>query len=223
MRFILPTLLALATHTPTTDACGWEPPHLTAHLVSSHSARLADNTSAQRTFVVFGDAPKIAAVHWHALAPETYDYVKLAELSPSRAMLTLIGPSGTRVVTSTHRVALDGSWDLDGRTRLAFEVDVTDKDQFTIALDGNFADATWHEIQPRYGRTWPIAGTNIEVDTTGKGTVIRVGKKELATVQASVLGAIDYRGSRYLVARDAKGELAIVDAGWIGTSQRATS
>lgn len=224
MRFILPTVLAFAaTHNPTTDACGWEPPRLVPHFVTAHSVKLADNTWERRAFVLFGDAPKFASAHWHALAPETYDNIRLAEMSRSRAMLTLIGPSGTRVVTATHRVALDGGWDLGGRARLAFEVDSTDKDQFTIALDGNFADATWHEIEGRYTRTWPISGTNVDVTSTDKGAVIRVGNKELATVQASVLGAIDSRGSRYIVTRDAKGELAIIDAGWVGLTQRATS
>src|SRR5882724_6927156 len=79
------TLLSLAAiftsfHT-NSDACGWTPPRLVLHHVTSHAVLLADSAWRQRAFVVLGDAPKIDDAQWQALAPLTYDNTRIAELS----------------------------------------------------------------------------------------------------------------------------------------------
>jgi hypothetical protein len=156
MRF-LPHLLAalLATTTLTTSiaaACGGyveinPAPRVLA--VSTHHLNpgAPRKRNVDRAFVVLGASSNdVGEGDWNFIAPRTFDTTQLAMLSPlaTATELTLVGPSGTRVVKATQQVALRRGWTAD-KTQLALEVPVKAGEQFVIAIPGRVTDARWHE------------------------------------------------------------------------------
>jgi hypothetical protein len=211
--------LALASLAPTTsaDACGPMPaPHLFA--VSQHFTR-----DGARTFVVLDDfAPP--NTKWTRLAPGTYDGSSIA---PAPALdqpmlVTLVGASGTRVVTSDRRVYLRSVLD-SAAPHLALEVDVPHAETFEVAIAGR-TDATWHAlVTSAHERTdtwldrlaitdveymWiaHASGTDVAIlsfsSKQGLRLAIRRGDSDLGVHAGSALGVLDARGRRFVVLRD---------------------
>jgi hypothetical protein len=211
------TLLALAAvftsfHT-TSEACGWQPPRLAVHRVTAHSVLLGDHAWRQRAFVVLGDAPKIDDAHWQQLAPLTYDSTKIAELSalPKPREITLVGASGTRVVTSDHQVALSGGWQLGANAaHTALEVPASG---YAIAIDGKVPGAKWHALQYTYSNIVKVADLTLELKLADGGYSVLSEGHVLTSGQGNFLGVLDADGIRYFVIEPTRGETAAVSFG----------
>src|SRR5262245_55485810 len=119
MRFISSLLVATlaATTTLTTSiaaACGGyvkvDPaPRVLA--VTTHGVMSGERWT-NRAFVVLDESPQVDDKAWKMLAPGTYDGTRIAMLSGFyvKREFTLVGPSGTRFVKTSSRVALSHSW-----------------------------------------------------------------------------------------------------------------
>jgi hypothetical protein len=144
----LTALIALTSPSPA-RACGWDPePHLLA--VSSHYV----GRGGHRAFVVLDEgAPD--DIGWKLLAPGTYDGTKIANAPAFDAPIevTVVGPSGRRVIRSERRVYLWQPWRGDGKPHAAIEIPLERGDDFTVALAGAYSadELAWHAIQMRDG------------------------------------------------------------------------
>jgi hypothetical protein len=244
MRF-LPHLLAavLATTTLTTQiaaACGgyadFKPaPRVLA--VSSHSIVDTKQHWTRRAFVVLEQSIEADDSAWKWLAPYTYDPTHILTIGRlAKPMeVTLVGPSGTRVVKADQQVALSRSWHIGHeQKRIALEVPVAERDQFTVAIAGRATDATWHELgaaddsaattwwlakqgikQPKHVRAIGITGTTIDlVEYSVDGmtqTIARNGDRQ-ATLGASTrpLGAVTTAGRTFVVLMT-KGQVGLLE------------
>lgn len=192
--------------------------------VSSHRL-FADHAQKQRAFVVFEQAFDGGDATWNLLAPGTFDNTRLVKLPALAAPLqvTLVGPSGVRVVESDKQVALADAFDLGwGEKRIAVEIPVADKDRFAVAIVGRAKDARWHDAghreAPASARWWlgkrgtptpdfialrPLHGTGaeaIEFSQAGEPQfVIRRGGAEVGNAQGSVLGAVTANGRTFVL------------------------
>jgi len=194
-------------------------PEPTVFRLSSHYT----NTGS-RLFVLLNEsAPE--GLEWTRLAPMSYDGTEIADAFQftSPVTMTLVGPSGTRVVSSTKHVFLSKSWDFD-KASGALEVDAGDKESFSIALSGSHAKAEWKELRTtpseRVERwvaqqgielldksaiyaSW-VQGTYVQTitvfDKAGKmRTLVRMGNKLMQTLDGNVLGAVTVDGQTKLV------------------------
>src|SRR5512140_2069099 len=113
------TLALSSAFVPDAPACGFDP-RPAALRVTSHFIPGAGT----RSFVVIGDAPTLAESAWRQLAPSSYDGTRIADLPELAAPyeLTLVGPSGTRHVSTTHEVALAGDWIAGSAPHAALEI-----------------------------------------------------------------------------------------------------
>jgi hypothetical protein len=212
------SLVALAASLPLhhADACGrMEAPHMFA--VSQHYNH--------HTFVVLDEAAP-ADAKWRQLWPDSYDYTRIADAPALDAPmeLTLLGPSGTRVVTTTKRVYLEDSFG-DRTPHVALEVDVDDEEQFDVAIAGRARRASWRAIEQapdaqNDGAAWlathgrqdvrlaylaTIAGTTTQIVTwfdNGAHFAVRNGDADLGDHDGVVIGELDMYGQRLLVRRD---------------------
>jgi hypothetical protein len=148
MRTLLLAALSLSALTPSrdADACGGyvrEPRilQLAAHVVASDG-----KGSELRTFALFGTATPPANIKWRRLDPMSFDTTSVAHATPlaNAVTLTLLGPSGTRVVSSTKHVFLSRS---SGLRKTASALDIGDVKDFTIALEGVHPTATWTAVE----------------------------------------------------------------------------
>jgi hypothetical protein len=189
MRTIL-SLAALATaFHPTARACGL--PQLEIHRVALSVGE------HWRTFVVFGDAPEVDG-QWFRLAPHSYDNMSIAELAPEKPRtLTLVGTHRTTVVTASHRVALKSGWQLGTKRtpHVALEVPAG---EFQLALDGDVADAKWHELEYNHG---PVLTTDLGFDVNNTGNTFAISRdgKVVRTGQGRVRGFVDAHHERFVV------------------------
>lgn len=195
MRF-LPHLLAavLATTTLSTsiaDACGGyvrvDPaPRVLA--VSSHGLRQSERWT-QRAFVVLEQTIKPEGnKHWNLLAPGTYDSTQIMALSrlATPMEVTLVGPSGARVVKTDKQFALTHvlyfAWD---QTRVGLEVPLKADERFTVAIAGRATDATWGEIEYHEG----TAATRWWLERQGIKDAQHVG---LRTIKSMSFDIVEY-------------------------------
>ena len=219
MRLAL-SLTALAAVIPANhaDACGPMPaPHMLA--ISHHG---------HHTFVVLDEAaPKDA--NWRQLFPDSYDYTRIADAPDLEAPveLTLLGRSGTRVVTATHRVFLDDAWTVPMQRHVAFEVEGLDnQDWFEVAVVGRRANLSWRTMdqvpdKDNDGIAWlaahgrrgvnlayltTITGTTTQIvtwfDSTGVQFAVRRGDADLGEHEGLVIGELDMPGRHLLVRKD---------------------
>jgi len=225
---LLATLLASTTVIQTAAACGGyveinPAPRVLA--VSTHSMMIKDRWG-ERAFIVLEQSAHIEGnAKWQALAPGTYDGTQIMTLAPLAKPIeaTLVGPSGTRVVKTDKQVALGRSWQIGwDQRRVALEVPLEDKDQFSIAIAGRAADATWHALDyseaPASTKWWlaklgvkpdgyvglrAIDGTQLEVVeySTASTTqfVVRQNDNTIGAAQGSALGAVTTGGRTFLV------------------------
>lgn len=176
-------LAASPLTTQIAEACGgygsFQPAPPRAMLVSSHfhsGTPTADGgwSAQRRSFALLEKrAENRDSWRWAFVAPRTYDSTRIRSLGamPART-LTLVGPSGTRVVTVKHHVELAGAGFRHKDVHEATELRLASDDKFEIALDGNLPDATWHEL--------------------GDDTA------SLGTYPGHVLGVVDVGGARYV-------------------------
>ena len=141
------SLVAALTTARDAEACGGYIPEPQVLQVSSHRI-LGRGEQHTRTFVVLPWDVVPERLTWDQLSPQSFDSTQFARARPlAKPMtLTLLGPSGTRVVTESRRVYLDRSWKFLGKVG-AIEVDV--KGRFRIALEGAHVKARWLALEPQ--------------------------------------------------------------------------
>jgi hypothetical protein len=209
------------------DACGFEMPQVLP--LSSHSGPFRGGAWATRTFAMLGE-PVPAGVRWHMLAPRTYDSTQVADAAPLDAALTvtLVGPSGARVVSTTQRAFLAPAWGWKTPSA-ALEVDTGERDaRFSVALVGSHPNATWEALDHQSGSAddvdWviaqgvtPAAGqvtvshipnttsdviTVMQKDSGDMITFVRRDDKVRRQIQGAAVGTLTDRSHYLLVERD---------------------
>lgn len=226
---------ALTSFTAPADACGpyvQEPKifKLTTHHVESHT-RLSQSgkQSASTTFALIGsiDAEQAKQLPWQRLAPHSYDYSAMAPASDlaTPMTVTLIGPTGTTVVSSKRRAFLEHTF-VESKPSTALELAVP-KGEFTFALAGRHEDAKWialgdqkialksdlawvakqgvTPIDPQYVHVAKLAGTNLETvsvlagNGAGMITLVRSGKDLYTRFDGMPVGALTFEGQRFVL------------------------
>ncbi len=252
MRF-LPHLLAavLATTTVTTsiaDACGGyvrvDPaPRVLA--VSTHTL-FGNERHRSRAFVVLEQSIKSDGNNlWELLAPGSYDSTRIKALSrlATPMELTLVGPSGPRVVKTDKQFALTHllyfAWN---DARIGLEVPVKRGEHFTVAIAGRADDATWGEVEYHEGTaatTWwlgqqgikdaqyvglrTIEGMAFDIVEYSQGDtnhfVVRDGDRTVGlAANGRVLGSVTTKGRSFLVF-DTHGQIGLLELPKVSLSQ----
>lgn len=202
-------LAAVTVASDIADACG-APVRPNLVLISSHRSP-ATIPNTRRAFAVRGgpaDAPVGAT--WTPLAPQSFDPASIHDLgSAKRSVLTLVGPSGTRVVkTHTRRLLIQESIAIGHEVHEASEVPVGMDDHFPIAIVGNAKHAKWHELEALGLGALPLYAATYRFE-------LLAGSERLGTYDGIALGVLEYGGKRYLVIKDgayAKTEILPVTA-----------
>lgn len=192
---LLATVLAastLVTNARTADACGgsyeWQP---TAHVVATPRVKDA------RSF----------ALLWERLDAKRAKTVKLARMDTmsfdtsatasgrrldSAQRLTLLGPSGTKLIAATDTVWVDLAFDRDD----AREAIALPKGEWVIALDGHVKDATWTSFDVMNGSTvTKLEAGDVKISISHGTHTFTAGG---LTLEGSPLGLVTVRGARYL-------------------------
>ncbi|HEY5920979.1 MAG TPA: hypothetical protein VIV11_04880 [Kofleriaceae bacterium] len=242
MRFITCLLLtALASITLTTQiaaACGGYvqvDPAPRLLLMSSHGFH-EPGAWRLRTFVLLEEAPQIDDnTVWTPVAPGRYDGPKIAALPRlvTPRAVTLIGPSGVRVVETDQLVAFSKSPHIGlEQIRTAVEVRVGHYEKLPIAVAGRDNDAKWHElgnntaseatkqwlakrgIKTQHVKLQAIQGGKFSVVRYfSNGTaqfLVRQGDREVGRASGNLIGAMMFDG-RMLVAYITGGRVATLD------------
>jgi hypothetical protein len=189
----------------------------------------------QRGFVVLEQQVELEAKAWKQLAPGTFDGTRIAFVAPREKPLelTLLGPSGTRVITTAKQVALSHSWKIGtDQSRLALEIPAIKDAQFTIAIIGRATDAKWQELPYEQGTlatSWWLAKhgvkdaeyvsmrrISVDLDVVeyskdgASGFSVRQGDEEVGVGVGVVQGAFTTKGRAFLSVRR-NGQLGTVE------------
>jgi len=190
---------SLVTHVQTADACGgsyeFQP---TAHLVAT-PAVAAELTKSFAILWDHLDAKRAKSVKLTQIDTMSFDTAKTA---PGRRLsdptrLTLLGPSGTKIVEIGSTVWVDLAFDHEE----AREAVVVPKGDFVIALDGHFKDATWESLAIINGSTMTaFSAPGVQI-SLGHGTqTFMLGQ---TAIDGYPLGIVKVKGARYLAVRSA--------------------
>jgi len=230
MRTLLIAAFSLSALTPSrdADACGSYTPEPQVLRLSTHFVPGGDG-DRRRTFALLGSTTPPPKLAWKLLAPMSYDATQIANdmMLANPITLTLVGPSGTRVVSSSKHVFLSRSWNFDA-TASALEVD--GGVGFAIAIEGKHDRAKWIELEdvtPAKAklRTWVTAlgvtpydadsiyvnrvkGTDLEIvsvypsNGTKMITFLKQGDRNHGRFDGSPLGAFSNGGVTKLVLAD---------------------
>jgi hypothetical protein len=147
------TALVLAVSTVTVapqvaDACGGSYGSFdiapTVHVVSTHQT-----PNGRRAFIALGpSAVTRSEGTWERLFPSSYDYSATRDASYApRRTFTLVGPSGTRVVSTANTVLLTDTFILGFKTQRTSEVRIRRGEDFVIAIEGNNVNARWIDLE----------------------------------------------------------------------------
>ncbi len=209
------------------DACGGYMADRTPAVfaVDDHSIhRVGTDHWNRRAFVVLGKITAPADATWQLLAPRTYDTTQIADApDPQQSTtFTLVGPSGSRVVSSNRHTLLKQSF----RTlheHSAIEVDIAEQARFQVAVLGVQPDAKWIEssgVTPsKDTRAWvrdqgmdnahvyavKLKGTKIEVisaygkNDIGLTSFVVVDGESRGAFLGSLIGGLDLGGKRYVL------------------------
>jgi hypothetical protein len=124
---------------------------LTTHIGYPGSDTTAP-TRTRRSFAITSASVDVApGTNWERVAPHSYDATDFITLAPGAARtMTLVGPSGARVIRTDARVALrDAMFKPDSKFE-AFELSIAQDEAFEIALAGRHTDAVWHKVTFTY-------------------------------------------------------------------------
>lgn len=208
MRFLL-CLPALAVAAVTlsseiSDACGSYDPTPQVMLLSTHRSYARDPylppRATRRTFAVWGTSPVDDPVGftWEAAAPRSYDNAMVATIDGNETPteLTLVGPSGSRIVSSAKQVLLRDSMTIDHESaHHAIELDVGTREDFAIAIYGRAKQPKWHALESLGYKTSRIYGLSYQFELRSNG-------KSVGTYDGIALGVLEVDGKRYLVVKN---------------------
>lgn len=216
LALLLPVLASLAARPA--DACG--PYGFTPRLmrVSTHFA-----DGGTRAFVITHE--QVADNQpWVLLAPRSYDNASVVDVANPETPIdvTLVGPAGTKIVSSRERVYLSRTF-VSRAPSVAFEIRAQ-RGEFAIAMGGRHSDATWIKFVDERDATaadlaWVKArgvtadrayvkkldGTELEavtvIPTSGEMvTFMRRGALVYGQFEGAVMGGIEATGDRFVVA-----------------------
>ncbi len=221
---VIPALASVLSSVRPADACGGYIREPQLMRISSHHTE-----GTTRSFVLLGDLDAATAkqAKWVRLAPSTYDYAALADATDLDAPMTftLIGPSGTRVVSTRQRSLLSQTF-VSYKPSIAMEIRAP-KGRFSIAMVGNHERAAWLEpgreqrgaaadvawvktlgielLGSEYVYVSKLKGTRFETVTVlpkggGIVTLVRSNGSLYAKFDGSVAGGIEMDGRRFIVA-----------------------
>ena len=136
--------------------------------------------------------------------------------------MTLVGPSGTQIVSSQRRALMSKGWG-DAAVFSALEVATGEESQFQIAVAGTQPDAKWinvTESRPRSSNTawlkaqgvdatyvyaaW-VDGTYVQVVSAyqdgqkGLTSFVRLGNRSLGQYAGNAIGALELGGKKYVL------------------------
>jgi len=200
--------LVSALPSPDAEACGsYGPPVPQVMVVSNHVARTANVESRPRSFVVL-DAAATGKLRWRPIALHSYDSTEIAAAGPlgDPLELTLVGPSSSRTVTVSRRVALKRNWRFH-EPRLAAEID-DPRQTMMFAIEGS-EPVTWLNLETtdESGTVQRVAGTDATATITstegGPATVVRVGGFQVRQVAGYTVGAIGWGGQQFVLVEHA--------------------
>ncbi|MBS1120068.1 MAG: hypothetical protein H6Q90_2296 [Deltaproteobacteria bacterium] len=202
MRTILLAVFAvsLAPGGSPVDACGYLEPR--TFLVSTHHIPGIGTPGRTRTFAVLGEpAPRDAT--WQLLAPAGYDTTRIADAAPLDAplTLTLLGPSGARVVSSARRAFLWSSMQFAPSAVLELDAEAA---HTRVALAGSLPGAVWIGLDDAGRSVSRLHGTKLEtvlVMPNGDRepvTLVRRDGQEVARSTGRPIGAMRLYGMHYL-------------------------
>lgn len=229
MRNILIAALAVSSipGLDNADACGFVPPHVM--LLSSHSGHVHGTAWGTRTFAVLGEAVP-ADVRWQPLVPGTYDSSQIANerLLDKPRVLTLVGPAGTRVVSTAQQAVLSPAWGFrTPSTVLEVDTGAKSSERFAVALDGSHPKATWtaletvqtssadvawvaaHGVKPRDAAhviVHRVPGADADAitvmadDSVEMTTLVRRGDQLVERLDGSAFGSLREHGQSYVIA-----------------------
>jgi hypothetical protein len=209
------------------DACGgyMPDPRPAVFAVDDHNVhREGTDRWDRRAFVVLGATTAPADATWKQLAPRTFDGTQLADVpDPDQSTtFTLIGPSGTQVVSSNRLAVLKQTFG-NRVEHSAMEVGIDQQSQFRIAVLGVQPDTKWIETTAgtptRNTLTWvrkqgmdteyvyiaKIKGTSIQVisahgkNDIGLTSFVVVDGESRGTFVGSPIGGLDLGGKRYVL------------------------
>jgi len=193
--------------------------------VDTHfSSRENGEAMGRRAFVLFASAAPTDKAVWTRLAPMTFDYTRIADAPDSTypTTVTLIGPSGTRVVSSKDRTFIADSF-RSRREQTAMEINVGAAQEFSIAVLGAQPDAKWlgtsDGTSTKQTLAWvrkqglttdnvyvtKIEGTKLRVisaydkDSASLTSFIVEGTTSLGTSSGQPIGAIELGAKRYVL------------------------
>lgn len=197
---------------------------LTTHSIKNRD----DQTWSIRSFALLAQAPQ-GSPAWRQIAPYTYDYTMIADAPDleTPTELTLVGPSGTRVVSTRSRVFLKPALGWDHTPTAALEV-TAKRGEFSIALAGRHTDTKWMAMEGERNGTaadiaWvrlmtsssfdgkhvyvsKVTGTDVEIVSVlhdGKLlNLLRRDRQSLGQFTGRVHGAITYEGRQFVVQSD---------------------
>ena len=209
------------------DACGGYTgdPMPAVFAVDDHTVhQLGGDRWNRRAFVVLGATTAPADAAWELLAPRSYDSTQIADApDPQQSTtFTLVGPSGSRVVSSNRRALLKHSFRIQNE-HSAIEVDVAEQARFQIAVLGVQRDATWipstgvattkatlawvrgQGLDTAYVYVTKIQGTKIQVisahqpNDIGLTSFVVVDGTSRGAYTGSPIGGLDLGGKRYVL------------------------
>lgn len=192
---------SLVTHVQTAHACGgryeyeWKP---IVHAVATPAV----SPEKTRSFALLYDrldAKRAKGVTFTQIDRMSFDTAKTA---PGRrmkepAVLTLLGPSGTKTVELRTTTWLDLAFDREE----AREAVALPAGEWMIALDGTYKDAQWESFDVVHGDTVTVFnGTNVQA-------VLNHGSKSFTingiTLEGYPLGMVTVRNTRFVAVRSA--------------------
>ena len=192
--------------------------------VDTHNAIVEGTQRWQRrSFVMLGPT-KLPSTAWRQLAPETFDPTQIANetTTAGSTTMTLVGPSGTQVVSSQRRALLTQGWGGE-QVFTALEVATGADSQFRIAVAGTQPDAKWINVSESKTRgstaAWLEAqgvkatsiysslvdGTYVQIISAyqdgqkGLTSFVRIGNRSLGRYAGTAIGALDLGGKRYVL------------------------
>jgi hypothetical protein len=233
MRNLLlaPVLASFVLSSAPADACGPYMQEPTIFKLSTHHRGTQVTGLVTRTFVLTGaiDQAQADQMSWQRLGVMSFDLARFAT-APDLATpmdVTLIGPGGTKVVSSKRRGFLEGGFE-ERKPSSALEIEGLGAHRFTFALKGRHANAKWiavgdnqaassadlawvkkhgvKPVSPEYVYVAKLAGTELELvsvlaENTGVVTLVRSGNHDLYTrFDGSSPGAFQLNGQRYVLA-----------------------
>jgi hypothetical protein len=206
------------------DACGSYVP--TPRVLQVATPFMRGEGQRPMTFVLTGEAPT-GKPAWTRIAPGTYDYTEVADAPDlARPMeVTLLGPSGTRLVSTARRSFIQHSF-VTHKPSAALEIEVK-RGEFTIALAGRHTGATWLELSNEKEGTaadvaWAkstgvvptslavyvhrVEGSDLETvavfTKAGTVTLVRQGKSLIGSFDGYAIGAMAERGERFIIVQN---------------------